>query len=100
MLGEALWDELGGTGVDVLVCAAGATNTPNFRAGTPADKQRGTFPMEADDVAPNRWVFDHPFFLILNVAVGGNLGGPVAADIALPQQMVVDYVRLYREEAP
>ena len=53
-----------------------------------------------DDVAPNRWVFDHPFFLILNVAVGGNLGGPVAADVALPQSMVVDYVRLYREATP
>jgi beta-glucanase (GH16 family) len=53
-----------------------------------------------DDVAPNRWVFDHPFFLILNVAVGGNLGGPVAADVALPQSMIVDYVRLYREAAP
>jgi beta-glucanase (GH16 family) len=52
------------------------------------------------DVAPNRWVFDHPFFMILNVAVGGNLGGPVAADIPLPQSMVVDYVRLYREATP
>jgi len=53
-----------------------------------------------DDVAPNRWVFDHPFFMILNVAVGGNLGGPVAANVDLPQSMVVDYVRLYREAAP
>ena len=52
------------------------------------------------DVAPNRWVFDHPFFMILNVAVGGNLGGPVAANVDLPQSMVVDYVRLYREAAP
>ena len=51
VLGEGLWDELSGTGVDVLVCAAGATTTPNFRAQTPADKQRGTFPMEPDDVA-------------------------------------------------
>lgn len=53
-----------------------------------------------DDVAPNRWVFDHPFFLILNVAVGGNLGGPVADDIPLPQTMLVDYVRVYREAPP
>lgn len=51
VLGEALWDELRGTGVEVLVCAAGATDTPNFRAGTPADKQRGTFPMDPNDVA-------------------------------------------------
>lgn len=51
VLGEGLWDELRGTGVDVLVCAAGATKTPNFRAQTPADKQRGTFPMAPDAVA-------------------------------------------------
>jgi beta-glucanase (GH16 family) len=52
------------------------------------------------DVAPNRWVFDQPFFMILNVAVGGNLGGPVAANIPFPQSMLVDYIRLYREAAP
>jgi beta-glucanase (GH16 family) len=52
------------------------------------------------DVAPNTWVFDHPFFLILNVAVGGNLGGPVAPDTSFPQTMTVDYVRLYQETAP
>ena len=52
------------------------------------------------DVAPDAWVFDHPFFLILNVAVGGNLGGPVAPDTAFPQAMAVDYVRLYQEVTP
>jgi beta-glucanase (GH16 family) len=52
------------------------------------------------DVAPNEWVFDHPFFLILNVAVGGNLGGPVAPDTTFPQTMTVDYVRLYQETVP
>jgi hypothetical protein len=38
--------------------------------------------------------------MILNVAVGGNLGGPVAANIPFPQSMLVDYIRLYREAAP
>lgn len=47
------------------------------------------------DVAPNQWVFDHPFFLLLNVAIGGNFGGPVGADTAFPQSMLVDYVRVY-----
>jgi beta-glucanase (GH16 family) len=42
------------------------------------------------------WPFDHPFHLILNIAVGGNWGGSkgVAADI-WPQRMEVDYVRVY-----
>jgi beta-glucanase (GH16 family) len=52
------------------------------------------------DVAPDEWVFDHPFFLILNVAVGGNVGGPVFPDTVFPVSMAVDYVRLYQETIP
>jgi beta-glucanase (GH16 family) len=48
------------------------------------------------DVAPNEWVFNHPFFLIMNVAVGGSFGGPVGEDTTFPQEMIVDYVRVYQ----
>jgi len=41
------------------------------------------------------WVFDHPYFLILNVAVGGSWPGPPDATTAFPQTMLVDYVRVY-----
>jgi beta-glucanase (GH16 family) len=44
-----------------------------------------------------RWVFDHPFFLLLNVAVGGGWPGNPDASTIFPQQMVVDYVRAYRQ---
>jgi beta-glucanase (GH16 family) len=43
----------------------------------------------------SRWVFDHPFFVILNVAVGGNFIGPPDANTTFPQTMTVDYVRVY-----
>ena len=46
--------------------------------------------------AGTRWVFDHPFFLILNVAVGGSWPGPPDTTTVFPQQMLVDYVRVYR----
>ncbi|WP_320069720.1 family 16 glycosylhydrolase [Micromonospora sp. RTGN7] len=42
----------------------------------------------------NRWVFDHPFFMILNVAVGGYWPGYPDATTQFPQQMLVDYVRV------
>jgi hypothetical protein len=42
------------------------------------------------------WVFNHPFFMLLNVAVGGNFGGPVGTDVVFPQTTLVDYVRLYQ----
>jgi beta-glucanase (GH16 family) len=48
------------------------------------------------DVDPNQWVFEHPFFLILNVAVGGNFGGAVGANTTFPQELKVDYVRVYQ----
>jgi beta-glucanase (GH16 family) len=41
------------------------------------------------------WVFDHPFFMLLNVAVGGAWPGDPDATTVLPQQMLVDYVRVY-----
>lgn len=42
-----------------------------------------------------RWVYDHPFFLILNVAVGGYWPGYPDATSVFPQEMLVDYVRVY-----
>jgi beta-glucanase (GH16 family) len=48
------------------------------------------------DVAPNEWVFNHPFFIIMNVAIGGNFGGPVGPDTTFPQTMKVDYVHVYQ----
>ncbi len=41
------------------------------------------------------WVFDRPFFLLLNLAVGGNFVGPVGDDTEFPRTMLVDYVRVY-----
>ncbi|WP_275006137.1 family 16 glycosylhydrolase [Promicromonospora iranensis] len=43
----------------------------------------------------NPWVFNQPFFFILNVAVGGNWPGYPDGSTQFPQQMVVDYVRVY-----
>ena len=42
------------------------------------------------------WVFDHPFFIILNVAVGGWFAGDPDASTPFPQGMLVDYVRVYQ----
>jgi beta-glucanase (GH16 family) len=45
--------------------------------------------------AGGQWVFDHPFFVILNLAVGGVWPGSPDATTQFPQQMLVDYVRVY-----
>lgn len=50
----------------------------------------------ADVPAGKRWVYDHPFFILLNVAVGGDFPGSPDATSTYPQTMKVDYVRVYR----
>jgi len=50
---------------------------------------------EPADVA-GPWVFEKPFFLLLNFAIGGNFGGSVDPDNIYPQEYLVDYVRVYQ----
>jgi len=50
-----------------------------------------------DKDVPGKWVYDHPFFLILNLAVGGNWPGYPNQTTEFPQEFVVDYVRVYRD---
>jgi beta-glucanase (GH16 family) len=42
-----------------------------------------------------RWVFDGPFYLLLNLAVGGGFDGDPASDAVLPATMLVDWVRVF-----
>lgn len=58
---------------------------------------KGARPAAAGDV--NTWPapFDQRFFLIMNVAVGGNFLGPPDANTEFPVEMLVDYVRVYEK---
>jgi beta-glucanase (GH16 family) len=56
-----------------------------YETRTPADLPQGA-----------KWAYDHPFFLLLNVAVGGSWPGNPDATSVYPQTMLVDYVRVYK----
>ena len=56
--------------------------------------QTGWFTPHHDYPAP----FDHPFYLLLNVAVGGELVGYPDEGTVFPQRMEVDYVRVYQRD--
>ncbi|PYY10800.1 MAG: hydrolase [Acidobacteria bacterium] len=60
------------------------------------DGQRYATRTPKDLPGGKKWVFDHPFFIILNVAVGGNWPGNPDSSTVFPQTMLVDYVRVYR----
>jgi len=64
-------------------------DTINYFTATPASLPGGA-----------TWVFTQPQFFILNVAVGGNWPGYPDATTVFPQQMLVDYVRVYQQTAP
>ena len=55
-----------------------------YQTQTPDNRPSGT-----------KWVFDHPFFLILNLAIGGNWPGNPDKTTQFPAKMLVDYVRVY-----
>jgi beta-glucanase (GH16 family) len=55
-----------------------------YETRTPADLPKGA-----------KWVYDHPFFVLLNVAVGGGWPGNPDATTVFPQTMLIDYVRVY-----
>ena len=59
-------------------------NDKLYETRTPADLPSGT-----------KWVYVHPFFVILNLAIGGKWPGSPNRTSSFPQQMVVDYVRVY-----
>ncbi|SRR5216683_1190921 len=60
-----------------------------YKTRTPADLPQG-----------QTWVFNHPFFILLNVAVGGNWPGSPDGTTVFPQTMQVDYVRVYQRGTP
>ncbi len=52
--------------------------------------------LSRNDIHGNDWVFDHDFFILLNVAVGGGWPGYPDETTVFPQTMLVDYVRVYQ----
>ncbi len=61
--------------------------TPSDLEITPDDDNTG---------ALGEWVFNKPFYIIMNLAVGGAFPGTPDADTSFPQTMLIDYVRVYK----
>jgi beta-glucanase (GH16 family) len=54
------------------------------------------FDLGREAVGQREWVFDRPFFLIVNLALGGTLPGPIGLDTEFPLRLYVDHVRVYQ----
>lgn len=42
------------------------------------------------------WPFDKNFFIIINMAIGGNFGGPEVDNSIFPQEFIIDYIKVYQ----
>ena len=42
------------------------------------------------------WPFNQPFYFLINMAIGGNFGGPKIDNTIFPQEFVIDYVKVYK----
>ena len=42
------------------------------------------------------WPYNQPFYIIVNMAIGGNFGGPEVDDTVLPQNFIIDYIKVYQ----
>jgi hypothetical protein len=72
-----------------------------YASYTPAEIMGiGTNPGNGASTAGEWDFFAHPFYIILNVAVGGGFPGAPDASTVLPQYMNIDYVRVYQAAAP
>ncbi|MEX2399167.1 MAG: glycoside hydrolase family 16 protein [Rhodothermales bacterium] len=73
--------------------------TPEEIRGYVNDEHYFTFENETlvdEEAGQPEWPFDHPFHIILNIAVGGAWGGQQGVDPDIwPQRMEVEYVRVY-----
>jgi hypothetical protein len=47
-----------------------------------------------------KWMFDHPFFILLNSAVGGDWPGNRDDSTVFPWEMLVDHVRVWKPVQP
>jgi beta-glucanase (GH16 family) len=56
------------------------------------------FTIKPADLSPHTYPFNARFHMLLNVAVGGNWPGNPDASTVFPQQMLVDYVRVYQRK--
>ncbi len=57
------------------------------------------FFLSRDAVGTREWVFDQPFFFLINLALGGIFPGPIGLDVEFPKYLHVDYVRVYQRTA-
>ena len=93
---DVLYNQI--TPSDIVVTPADAVYTLNdgVEAAEATEDSPAIEAVEPTDVTGD-WVFNKPFYIIINLAVGGNFPGNPNSGETFPQNMLVDYVRVYKQ---
>ncbi len=54
------------------------------------------YTFEPENDSEEVWPFDQPFYILANLAIGGNFGGKEVDDSIFPVEYVIDYIRVYQ----
>lgn len=54
------------------------------------------YTFQPDEKNENTWPYNQPFYFIINLAIGGNFGGPEVDESIFPQDFIVDYIKVYQ----
>ena len=57
---------------------------------------KNVYTFAPEDKNSEVWPFNQPFYLLLNLAVGGNFGGKEIDYAVFPQEFIIDYIRVYQ----
>lgn len=57
---------------------------------------KSVYTFQPEQKNENTWPYNQPFYFIINVAIGGNFGGPKINNENLPQEFTIDYIRVYQ----
>lgn len=54
------------------------------------------YTFQPENKTEDTWPYNQPFYFLINVAIGGNFGGPKVDDAIFPQDFTIDYIRVYK----
>ena len=55
--------------------------------------------LDNENMDYEKWPYDHPFFIIINLAIGGDWGGQQGIDNSIfPSKYLIDYVRMFKKK--
>lgn len=57
---------------------------------------KSVYTFQPEEKTEATWPYNQPFYFLVNMAIGGNFGGPEVDDTIFPQTYIIDYIKVYQ----